>query len=585
MSRGARASAVVAACGLLLGCGLPVESGVRSAGPVAPEAVQGGVQEWPAGPPADADARDVVLGFLNAQTSGEDDHALAREFLAPEIRDEWDDSTGVVIYDQTSVDVLSDPDDESVVVFRADQLATIGADGAYLLQDEPIEDVYRLARDERGQLRLVDVPPGLRLTPPRTSGSYRPVEVFYLAPSDGPRPADRLVPDRVFLPVPVEAGALVRALLTGPSAGLGGAVETGFPPGTELRREVEVSDGVVTVDLTGPLGEAGEAQRRQLSAQLVWTLQTELPSTTSVRLLVDGEPLDVPGTDALQDRSDWRAFDPVGPAARTAALYVEERRLRRLDGTTTRSEATDGRLPVDAVASSPSTGRLAVLTRDGSPEGGDVVRIGSPSGPFEPVLELASVRSMSWGSGERGLWVVAGGGEGSADGRILVVPAGTGAEPVEVSYVPPPGAGALSVLKVSRDGVRVAAVFGAGAERRLWLGRVEAGDGTLRLAALRPVAPALSDVVDVTWESGTSLVVLAPLGTPNRLPVRVAIDGSEVEPVRTLGLDGEPESVAAAPGRPLVIGAVLADRRVLLVEDGGLFRLQAGTGREPAYPG
>lgn len=572
---------------LLAGCGLPVESGVRAADPVAPESVErGDIQVLPPGPRADAGAREIVLGFLGAQASPDDRHALAREFLAPEVREEWDDTGSVLVYDPATLEVAPDPTDASLVVVEADTVATIESDGGYLLDDGAHEDVYRLAPpDAEGQLRLVGVPSGLRLTPAGASRSLRPSEVFFLAPAVDAAPTERLVPDRVFLPVTDTAGALVQRLLEGPSSALRGAVDTAVPADTTLRRPVTVSDGVVTVDLAGPVGALAPAARRQLSAQLVWTLQTALPAVPSLRLLVDGRPFEVPGVDAVQDRDDWPTFDPVGVTAGTAVQYVEERRLRRLGSTPTRSDVTDGRLPVDAVVTSPASGRLGVLTEAAETGAVDVVRVGPPTGPFEQVLALPAVRSLSWGSGGRGLWVLAGAADSAADSRVLLVPDAPAGSPVEVPYVPPGRAGPLTTLRISRDGARAAAVFGEGTDSRLYVGRIEPGDGVPRLAGLRPVAPGLSDVADVAWESGTSLVVLAPLGTPNRLPVRVAVDGSEVEPVRTLGLDGEPETVAAAPDRPLVVGAVLAGRPVLLVEDGGLFRLQAGTGRAPAYPG
>jgi hypothetical protein len=233
---------------------------------------------------------------------------------------------------------------------------------------------------------------------------------------------------------------------------------------------------------------------------------------------------------------------------------------------------------------SPSSGRIAVLTRDEDPEtGADVVRTGPPAGPFEPFASLTRVRSLSWGSGDLGLWVVSSPADpGEPVAHLLAAP---GDDPLPVVFVPPADVGPLTTLRVSRDGARVAAIFGEGSDRRLYVGRVEPAEPGARLAGLRPVAPGLTDVADVAWESGTSMVALAPLGTPNRLPVRVTVDGSEVEPVDALGLDGEPETVAAAPGRPLVVGAVLAGRPVLLVEEGGLFRLQADTGSAPAYAG
>jgi hypothetical protein len=574
----------VAGCALLAvlsGCGLPLDSGVQVPGPVAGDAQEpGAVQKLPPGPQADAGPRAIVQGFLSAQSNPDDGHAIARQFLAPEIRDTWSDDQ--VLIRTPAVEIAVDPADESVVTARAEILAAIGEDGSYQLVAERREDTYRLRRDDAGQLRLVEVPDGLRLTPADAASSFRPMDVYFLQDLRAREELPRLVPDRVFLPADDDPSeALVRSLLDGPSVPLGDAVTTAFPAGTELRQPVSTADGVVTVDLTGPVAQASTEERRHLSAQLVWTLRGAGQLFSSLRLLVDGEPLPVEGAGQVQDRDAWAAYDPTLLEEGGALLSVRDGRLQALSGTAPPSEATDGRLPVEAVVSSPLSGALALLST--SPDGeGDVVRTGPPRGPFSVALSGGEVRSMSWGSGQEGLWVVV---SGASPQVLLVADAEADGRTTTVPFTQPVGAGPLSSLRVSRDGARAAAVFGLGADRQLYVGRVErSSDGVRRLAGFQAVAPPLTDVADVAWESGTSLVALGVLGTATRLPVRVAVDGSELEPVRSLGLDGEPESVAVAPGRPLVVGTVLADRRVLFVEDGGLFR-EPVPGIAPAYPG
>lgn len=564
----------------LSGCGLPSSGGVRSAGRVAAQDAGGGpVQVLPPGPRPGADAREVVVGFLRAQTSPDGAHAVARQFLAPELARSWDDSSNVVVYDPGSLDVVPDADDSALVHVTAATVADIAPSGAYSLASGTLQDTYTVARTASGELRLVDVPAGLRLTQPGLAGSFTARSVYFLAPGAGAPPNGQLVPDRVFLPATAPPDELVRRLVDGPTAALAGAVTNAVPPTAKLRAPVRSTDGVLTVDLTG-LGRAGADQRRQLSAQLVWTLLDGVAGATKVRLLVDGRPLAVPDAGQLEDRSDWAGFDPSGPVARGTSFYIADRRVARVDGTPQRGDLGDGRVPVDVVASSPTDGRLAVVTHA---PGGDVVRTGAASGASSVVvLQRPHVTSMSFGSGDRGLWVVATGATGP---EVLLVPGDPAVPPFAVPFAAPTGAGDLSTLRVSRDGTRVAAVFGSGTGRRLYVGQVEVVGTGVQIAGLQPVAPLLPDVADVAWASGTTVVALAPLGTPNRLPVQVAVDGSVVEPVRTLGLDGEPQTVAAAPDRPLLIGTQVAGRPVLLVEDNGLFRLHDGAGSAPAYPG
>lgn len=573
-SAAARALAGALLGALLAGCGLPLEGGVRVPGPVAGEAQEpGAVQDLPPGPQPDDGPGAIVLGFLNAQSNADDDHAIARQFLHPEIRDSWSDDR--VLVRSPSVDLTVDPADESRVVTRTDVLARISEDGAYTLESGRREEVYELRRDETGQLRLVTVPSGLRLTPAEAAGSFRPLDVHFLREGGPAGEPARLVPDRVFLSVDDDlADSLVRRLLAGPSTALTGAVTTAFPPGTELRSPVTSDDGVVTVDLTGPVREAPALARQQMSAQLVWTLRGAGQVFTSLRLLVDGRPLSVDGAAALQARDSWPEYDPLPTDDDDPLLFVRDGRLAVLDGGTPAGPAGDGRLPVSAAVAAPDGETVALLSR-----GPDVVRVGPLAGPYADVLSQGSVGSMSWGSGDVGLWVVVGGAV------LLVGDPAKGGVVTPVPVTPPEAAGPLQSLKVSRDGARAAGIFGDGATRQVLVGKVErSADGVRRLTGFRPVARSLTDVADVAWESGTSLVVLGALGTANRLPVRVTVDGSELEPVRTLGLDGEPETVAAAPEEPLVVGSRLADRSVLFVDESGLFQPPV-PGSVPAYPG
>lgn len=578
-----RSPAALLAVLLLAGCGLPLESGVRQPGQVSSEQVQeeGGVQFLPPPPQPGASPADIVAGFLGAQKNADDRHAIARQYLSPEIRDTWDDRATVAVYEADSLDV--DEVGEGAFQVTADVTARIAEDGSYRPEvDDRLDEVFRLTRDGSGQVRLAEVPAGLQLTSGEVDESFRPRDVYYLSSAGSDTQDSRVVADRVFLPViPDLADALVRRLLAGPSAPLAGAVVTAVPEGTTLLRPVDVQDGVVTVDLSAPVEALDSLERRRLSAQLVWTLKEAGPAFTSLRLLVDGRPLEVDGVGELQDRSAWAGFDPDGRSGAVSPLFVQDRRLRSLTGRVRVSEATDGRLPIDVVALSPSSGELALLTRLDA-GGGDQLRIGPPQGPFgEPVLAGPGLASPSWGSGERGLWVLEP-GSGDNPSRVLLVRADRSVQ--QVPYTAPTGAGPLTVLRVSRDGVRVAMVFGEGEQRRLWVGKIEIGPTGPQVTFLRSVAPGLADVSDVAWAGGTSLVVLAPLGTTNRLPVRVVVDGSLIEPVGALGLNGEATSLAAAPERPLVVATSVDGAAELLVEEGGLLQRRA-SGGAPAYPG
>ena len=568
---------------VLVGCGLPLPEGVRSAGEVrADQPAQVGIRVLPPGPQDGATPVDLVQGFLRAQSSPSDAHAVAREFLAPDT--EWDDDELVIVYRARTPTVTPDPERLGQVIVRLETVARISDDGSYRLESRPLVERYTVARQADGQLRLTGVPPGLRLTPADRELSYRPYDVAFFGVGRDGETTSRLVADRVFLPVTADAAqAAVTAALRGPSLPLRGAVASAAPLGTTLSSPVRVDAGVVTVDLSGAARALDARGRQQLSAQLVWTLRP--PAYNGLRLLVEGRPFEVEGVDEVQEINDWPGYDPSAVDDQAPLLFVRDRKLLNLDGAVETSDATrGGGLNIDEAASSPL--RMALGLRTRTPAGLDEIRTGPASGPFgAPLLADSELGSLSWGPGDQGLWVL----QGGRRPVVWLVPgpeAPFGSRPRSITYEAPPGAtGPLTRLRVSRDGARVALVFGTGAERRLHVGRIESAEGEFRIAGVVAVSPALSDVTDVAWQSGTRLAVLAAdAETAGLLPVEVAVDGSDVEAVQRGGLTGTPVSLAAAPGRPLTVAAEEGGRSRLFRDNGSLFRLQQDGGR-PFYPG
>jgi hypothetical protein len=485
----------------------------------------------------------------------------------------------VLVRTRRGAEVTVAPDDENRVVVRTELLARIAPGRQLRPGARPLVDEYVLRRDDAGQLRLAEVPEGVRLSQGDVAGSYSPRAVYFLRAGrpDAPRP--RLVPDRVFVPVDGDAAdVLVRRLLAGPSDALAGGRHHGrarglraAAPGQRRRRRPHRR-------LTAAAGAATAVERQHLSAQLVWTLRDAGVAFTSLRLLVEGRPVRVEGAGQVQDRDAWADYEPGRAVDGGAVLSVRDGRLAGLAGGAVRSEATDGRLPVVLGVASPAGGALALLVRP--PEGPETVLTGPPRGPFTPRRHRPADRVAVVGVGRRGLWVV---DAGESPGGPARRP-GT-AVPVEVSFTQARGSRAAHAAAGLARRCAGAAVFGprgrAAGLRRQGRARPE-GQAPGRLPA---GGAGLTDVADVTWESGTSLVALGALSTATRLPVRLAVDGSVVEPVRTLGLDGEAETVTAAPGRPLVVGARLGGEPVLFVaEESGLFR-EPTRGSAPRYPG
>ena len=84
------------------------------------------------------------------------------------------------------------------------------------------------------------------------------------------------MPDPVWLPQNLPSGQaatqLIQELLKGPTSRLGNGVVSLAPPGTEVQLSVPVDLGVATVALNDTAGSLRDQDRRQLAAQIVWTL-------------------------------------------------------------------------------------------------------------------------------------------------------------------------------------------------------------------------------------------------------------------------------------------------------------------------
>ncbi|MGB7982183.1 MAG: LpqB family beta-propeller domain-containing protein [Candidatus Nanopelagicales bacterium] len=567
-----RFAAQLLALGLLLtGCASVPTSGPIRQGPVV-DAGEGSqfIRVIAAPPSLGASPQEIVRGFLEASASLESDHAIARRYLTPAASAAWAPAESTTVYQRASL-VLAAPA-EDVIEASIRITGRLLADGSLEPVDpaEPAEVPFALEQVSDGasgvlQWRIADLPPGLLINDTDLRRAYRQYQTYF--PSAR---SSALVPDARLLPVagPSLPTTLAERLLAGPAQWLAPGVRTGVPQGTALALgAVPVTDGVAVVELTDQVLSATGDQRRDLAAQLTWTL-TQLPEVSAVRVLVRGEILDVPGAPTLMDQADWSARSPDVVA--TGPRGLDQLPYYVLDGASVSRVSQTGRtsIPVDVPDPEGLTGLAVALDQ----------RVAAAVTPDARGLWLLALdRDLS----ERRIeGQQLGGASFDVDGSLWFVDAGilrrlgSDGEPVTVAVSGAQLAGPVTSVHLARDGARVVLVAGG----RAYLGVLATdGDTVISVESVRRLGSAVTEVTDVAWRDATSLDVLGSAQASSPQVLRMSV-GTGTD--QALGAPLEPIEVAAAPGSP----SLVSTGESLFVNVGLQWRPQ-GDGRSVAYPG
>lgn len=566
----AATAAAVLAGGLLAGCAaIPESSPIEVVGPRVSD-----TQEAPVAAPRDGlDPLSVVRAFIEASASQANRRAAARAYLTEQAKATWNDSAPMVVIDDTFATVYatssgdSGSEDFREVLLRGQQLGQFGGDGAFVSNRATITPIIGLAR-ENGQWRISQPPVTLHLRYVDFRTKYRSIGVKFVDPS-----RDTLVTDRRWVPSQPSANWPSRAvdlLLGGPSAAVKDAV-VNLVDGAVLHTNVVLGeDDVLTVDLTR-LPEFSDRQRRLAAAQIVGSVREVVQR---VRIFADGAPL-VPNKPewSVSDLLPFTQDDSVKPDLH--ALAVEGGRVVRVDESTgIDGPAGNGGLAVSSAAQSADGALFAFVVREGT-----VPRlyVGPATAPQPVALQAASMTGPTWRRGAAAeVWTVINGKDGAgvlrADSGELL-PFGVDLSELSVK-------GRITQLRLSRDGVRVAAVVdgalyvaivvGSGPETQVRNPRLLVGPGAVQLA-------------DVDWK-GPDKVVVATLSKDNPTVYEVGVDGLTWTAFKNTNLTGPVTGIAAAVGRDVYVadqGGLWSapDTNALWHSDG------FGPGIDPFYPG
>lgn len=496
----------------------------------------------PAGPTPGANPFRLVRDFIEATGSPANGHAAARAFLTRAAAARWDDDASLTLiedFPDTTPQSVGSPDpDTSSVAVRAVRIGTLAAGGSFTA-DAGLEAVVLDLVREDGEWRITNPLPGVLVESTAFQQNYREVSAWFLDPAGG-----MLVPDVRWVPVQPDetlAGRALDALLGGPSAALANAVVSAFPPDAHPRSNVLVGgDGRTVIDLTG-MAAVGEQQRRLAAAQLVSTLEGLV--RPPFELLADGEPL-VPGKPDWQP-ADITAFSAAsGPRPDVEGLVVSGGRLRQLDGTPLPGAAGSGDLQVlTAARSSPEGDLLATVAA--RPGGGPQLLVGDTGGELTPVaLDAASMTRPTWRPSGSEVWTVINGSTVAGVALSDTAPPMT----YQVNAAELAELGPITELRLSRDGVRVAAVV----DGRLVVATVVGGSGEMSIRRPRVLRPGtLGSAVSVDWARSDLLMVAS--ADPGPQVAEVSVDGVVYRALSTTNLTAPLTGIVAAPGREVIV--------------------------------
>lgn len=534
---------------------------------------------------------ELVRGFLEASAGGLEGLTIAREYLTTSRAIAWAPDVGVQVYDDSG---LSFDDKLPQVVDVSGGLAgQIDNRGDFSLAapTQVLHGAYSLIK-VAGEWRIDGCPDGLILSSGDVERGFRTLPTYFFDPTFA-----TLVPNPITVPV-VGAGlatTIVRSLLAGPTAWLAPSVKTAFPEGTALAIDsVPVESGIAQIELTSQVLNADDKTRQALSAQLIWSMRS-LPEISGVRITVGGQPFAVSGVGPVQPTSAWSTYSDDANNASNSPLYASIRgAVSRLD-VGLAGQASAPRTPSVAVAgaagkvgsgwSNPAVSAdsrvVAVLDRNATTLWSGKVGLG------QVLTRRVSGVQLSAPSWDRfgGLWTVDRG-----RGIRLARTSGPVRDVPLVSINPRQGLGTLSAanviaVAVSSDGMRAALRVQRDGHTLLLVARVERRGDDVRLADPRRVESTLADVLDAAWTSTTELAVLGTFGAA--APSLSLVDFGPSSR-RIASPPPGAVSIAASPGRPLVIAAASAGAAGQ-VGEGQLWAQVAGSwvlrspGSDPSY--
>ncbi|MGQ4496417.1 LpqB family beta-propeller domain-containing protein [Dermabacteraceae bacterium P13101] len=258
---------------------IPTRSDVHSSPALGPG--EGNAPYLRPRPPADGDTPEqVLLGFLQAGVDGDDDYAVARRYLTPEMAQRWRPRETVTLYSGRE-DVLVSLGKDSRIHAAFSSPGEVSADGTFRrnLSDLPITINFAVEK-VAGEWRIAQAPDGIFLSDSVFRLLFVPATLFFI---DKARKS--LVPEVRFVPVQRAASSALALLAQGAGAQMQLAVDNPIAnllaPG-----EFEVklgTGGLAQVSLERDVKGYTLSELQAVISQLTATLQS-LPGVSRVEI-------------------------------------------------------------------------------------------------------------------------------------------------------------------------------------------------------------------------------------------------------------------------------------------------------------
>lgn len=477
-------------------------------------------------PQEDATQEEIILGFLAAAISPDNNFSIARQYLTDGAATTWNPNARVIVRTGPQPEVSLTGDETATVSMAA--LSEVDAGGALQLTggDRMLE--FELAQ-VAGEWRIARAPGGIVLSAHRFDQLFQPHQLHWLTP-DGTRSVPEV---RWFERTRTTLHErIVDALLGGPSTWLSPAVSTFGAVEAHRVGQLQIDGAVTTVTLSyAQVAQLGPGSLEPLAAQLALSLRGL--GVREVRVQVEG----LSGATASSESAH-----PVDEGSVDQRPLVLEGSVLRSIGGGTQTVVDVGGILAGIGATSFTVGADGGVAHTGTtatwilPEAEPVVI--STDAAIVPTVDdsgwvllqerASSQRLVAWRDGQR---------------AELALPA-------DMQQ--------LSAIELSRDGTRLALVTSQNGSSVVWtLAVVRDADGR-PMAFGEPYRLPVIDgaATDITWVSSTQVAVLGTdddaaqvavldvgglaeqLPAPG-VPVESIVGGSEgVSTLRALASDG-----------------------------------------------